>query len=120
MNRRKAEYNALYGDQAAFGGGSANNEVEHANGVEHASGGGTVSSRESGADSHAISGTDTGETGTETGSSGGDSRSGGGGDEVIALQVCTFASLCLQSCLFAFGITCDTNQHSVTYILGTT
>ncbi|KAL0049059.1 hypothetical protein WJX82_005202 [Trebouxia sp. C0006] len=78
VNRSKAEYNALYGDKAASGGDSDNN------GSGHASGGGTVSSRDSGSDSDRSGG---GGVGPENGSSGGDSRTGDGRDEVTASQV---------------------------------
>ena len=103
MNRSKAEYNALYGDKAASGGGSDNN------GSGHASGGGTVSSRDSGSDSDRSGG---GGVGPENGSSGGDSRTGDGIDEVTASQVCTFASMHLQSQVMKIDTSC------LTYILG--
>jgi hypothetical protein len=88
---------ALYGDQTAFGGGSGNS------GIGHANGGGASSSSDSGSDSDRSGG---GGVGPENGSS------GGGVDEVTASQVCTLASLRLQSRLMRFSICC------VTYILG--
>lgn len=95
---------ALYGDQTAFGGGGSGN-----NGAGHASGGGTVSSRDSGSDSGRSGG---GGVGPENGSSGGDSRTGDGRDEVTASQVCTFASMHLQSQVMKIDTSC------LTYILG--
>lgn len=103
VNKWKAEYMALYGDQTAFGGGSGNNEGGHA------SGGGTVSSRDSGSDSNRSDG---GGVGPENGSSGGDSRPDDGADEHTASQVCTFASLRLQSQVMKNDTSC------LTYILG--
>ena len=104
MNRWKAEYNALYGDQAAFGGGSGNNR-----GVGHANGSGTVSSSDSGSDSD---NSGSGGAGPENGSSGGDSRTGDGADELTASQVCTFVFLRLQSQVMRFSTCC------VTYMMG--
>ena len=97
MNRWKAEYNALYGDQAAFGGGSGNNGVGHANGS------GTVSSNDSGSDSHSGG---SGGARPENGSSGGISRTGDGADELTASQVCTFASLRLQTQVMRISTCC--------------
>ncbi|DBA75781.1 TPA: hypothetical protein ACH3X1_010192 [Trebouxia sp. C0004] len=80
VNRWKEEYNALYGDLAAFGGGGGNKD----NGGGHANGSGTVSSRHSGSDSDS-SGSDG--AGPEHGSSGGASRTAGGAHELRASQV---------------------------------
>ncbi|KAL0023404.1 hypothetical protein WJX79_005927 [Trebouxia sp. C0005] len=80
VKRWKDEYNALYGDQAAFGGGSGNN------GVGHANGGSASSSNDSGSDSDRSGG---GHGGCESASTGVERRPGDEADELTALQVLT-------------------------------
>ncbi|DBA75775.1 TPA: hypothetical protein ACH3X1_010187 [Trebouxia sp. C0004] len=80
VNRWKEEYNALYGDLAAFGGGGGNKD----NGGGHANGSGIVSSRHSWSDSDSSG---SGGAGPENASSGDESRAGGRAHELRASQV---------------------------------